>query len=243
MSKRLLSIAVLMASCCGQGTVQAQQSDAQPDASAEPRIGISNAVPGRSFQPVAVRSMTELRFRNLVRQEQDFSCGAAALATLLQNVYGRSISERAVIADMLRNTDPQRAREQGFSLLDMKQYVERIGLRGHGYTVDMASLRAVKIPVIALQDNGRSRHFVVIKKVIGDTVFIADPALGHRQMPLNEFAAGWNRIVFAVVGDGIRPDNALITSARPLAQLQRAGIVTQTLPQQRQYGLLGIDTF
>lgn len=238
MGNRLWSIAVL-AGLAWLPSLYAQQNGA----TAGSRLAIGNVVPGRTTQTVGVRSLRDLRFKDLVQQQQDFSCGAAALATLLQQVYGRPISEADVIADMLKNTDPQLAKSQGFSLLDMKSYVERIGLRGRGYVVDRTSLRAVKIPVIALQNNGGYKHFVIIKKVLDDTVFIADPALGHRQMPLDDFVNGWNNIVFAVVGDGLRPDNALVASAQPLAQFQRAGIVTQTLPQQRQFGLLGIDTF
>ncbi|NDP59344.1 MAG: C39 family peptidase [Oxalobacteraceae bacterium] len=239
MAKRLWSVAVVMlANWVAQAPLHAQQNI---DASSRQEIG--NVVPGLSTQRLAIRSLRDLRFKGLVQQQQDFSCGAAALATLLQQVYGRPISEADVIADMLRNTDPELAKSQGFSLLDMKSYVERIGLRGRGYVVDRTSLRAVKIPVIALQNNGGYKHFVIIKRVVGDTIFIADPALGHRQMALDDFVSGWNNIVFAVVGDGLRADNALIASAQSLAPLQRAGIVTQTLPQQRQFGLLGIDTF
>lgn len=237
--RRWFIAVVLLASCGWPPLLYAQQQSAP----AESLQIMGLVVPGRTTQTIAVRSLRDLRFQNLVQQQQDFSCGAAVLATLLQQVYGRSIGEADVIADMLKNTDPQMAVSRGFSLLDMKNYVERLGLRGHGYVVDRASLSAIKIPVIALQNNGGYKHFVIIKKVLGDTVFIADPALGHREMALSDFVNGWNSIVFAVVGDGLRADNALSASAHSLAQFQRAGIVTQALPQQRQFGLLGLDTF
>jgi predicted double-glycine peptidase len=240
MGRHLWSMAAaLLASCVWQPLLHAQQKNSP----AGPRQVMGHVVAGRTTQTIAVRSLRDLRFKDMVQQQQDFSCGAAVLATLLQQVYGRAISEADVIADMLENADPQVAKSQGFSLLDMKSYVERRGLRGHGYVVDRASLRAIKIPVIALQNNGGYKHFVIIKKVLGDTVFIADPALGHREMVLDDFLNGWNNIVFAVVGEGLQSDNALTVSAQPLAQLQRASIVTRALPQQHQFGLLGIDTF
>lgn len=206
---------------------------------------MGNIVPGLSSLPVRVKSMRDMRYANMVPQEKDFTCGAAALATILRYVYGRPVQESEIIEELLKTTSEAVARQRGFSLLDMKNYVERLGLRGRGYQVDRNSLRALKIPVIALQNTNGYAHFVVIKRVASDTetVYIADPVLGHRQMTLDEFAATWNGIVFAVVGNGLQEKNILRESAKPIALPQRAGVVTQTLPPQREFGLLGMDSF
>ena len=217
--------------------------NAQTTDPATPNIMIGNVVPGLTTTERKIRSMRELRYEGLTRQEQDFTCGAAALATVLQNVFGRKITEHEIIEDMLRNTDAKTVKERGFSLLDMKSYVERVGLRGRGYKIDQTSLLTLKIPVITLQITRGFPHFVVVKKVFSDTVFIADPSLGHRQVPLDEFLEGWNGIVFAVVGDGLQAENALIQSAKSMALDTRAGILTQALAPQREFGLLGMDAF
>lgn len=187
--------------------------------------------------------MRDLRYANMVRQQKDFTCGAAALATILQQMFGRATTEQDIIEDMLAHTDPDLVRRQGFSLLDMKHYLDRNGLRGRGYKIDAATLGTVKIPVIALQTTRGYAHFVVVKRIHEGIVYIADPALGHRQTSLEEFVAGWNGVVFAVLGDGRRVDNALVASSTSIGAPQRAAIVTRSLPPQQEFGLFGIDTF
>lgn len=212
-------------------------------ASGPTTVAVGNVVPGLPAVRKQITTWRDMRYQHMVRQEKDYTCGAAALATILQQVFGHAVSEREIIEDMLRNTDERLARERGFSMLDMKNYVERNGLRAHGYRVDADRLQTLKIPVIALQNARGYAHFVVIKRVHAGMVYIADPALGHRQMRLDEFAAGWNGIVLAVVGDGLRPHNALLESATSTAAPRRAEIVTRILPPQKEFGLLGLDTF
>lgn len=190
-----------------------------------------------------LRSLYALRFEHVVRQERDFTCGAAALSTILRHVFGRAVGEREILEDMLANTDPEAARRNGFSLLDIKQYLERNGLRGRGYQIDRHGLATLKIPVIALQNARGYPHFVVVRRVADGVVHLADPVLGQRQMPLDEFVAAWNGVVFAVLGAGLREDNVLAAPPPAPAAAQRAAIVTRALPPQQEFGLLGLDSF
>ena len=73
---------------------------------------------GLVFKPL--QSMRERRFANLVQQQTDFSCGAAAMATLLNEAYGWNFGEEQVIEGMLAGADPQLVQQMGFSMLDMK---------------------------------------------------------------------------------------------------------------------------
>ena len=47
-------------------------------------------------------SLKEARFRATVRQQYDFSCGSAALSTLLTHHYGLAVSEQEVFEEMFR---------------------------------------------------------------------------------------------------------------------------------------------
>lgn len=216
----------------------ARAADAEPAA-----IPIGHVVPGLPGVAVRMQSMRDLRFAHIVRQQQDFTCGAAALATILQQMFGRATSEQDIIDDMLAHTDPALARSRGFSMLDMKDYLERAGLRGRGYRIGADALQTIRIPVIALQTTRGYAHFVVVKRVHAGIVHIADPVLGHRQLPLDEFVAAWNGIVFAVLGDGRRQENALRASAVSRSAGRRADLVTRRLPPQQEFGLFAIDTF
>ncbi|MBN8412231.1 C39 family peptidase [Halomonas denitrificans] len=179
-------------------------------------IRLGGIVPGTVINK-DVQSIRERRYENLVEQRTDFSCGAASLATLLKYAYQMSdTTEHDVLAGMLEVADLELVQQQGFSLLDLKNYVETLGLRGRGYEVDGDTLDQVSIPVIVLLDLNGYRHFVVMKKASGDRVYIGDPALGNRVMTRDDFLAAWNNIIFAVVGDGFDRYTALLDPRQPL---------------------------
>lgn len=187
---------------------------------------LGNVVPGAGVLKKSFLSMREMRYRDLVPQETDFSCGAAALATVLKHAYGWQVTESQVIEAMMQVADQQVVREQGFSMLDMKRYVEAAGMRGRGYFVKAEALEKLQVPVIVLLDLRGYKHFVVHKKTAGERVYVGDPALGNRIMNKGEFIAGWNGIVFAVIGKGFDRSSALLNPAEPLTLRQRAELVT-----------------
>lgn len=69
-----------------------------------------------------LESFQERRFRTTVAQQHDFSCGSAALATLLTYSYGLPTTEKDVFDSMFGSGDKAVIGAEGFSLLDMKQY-------------------------------------------------------------------------------------------------------------------------
>lgn len=147
---------------------------------------------------VPVRSLTELRFHNVVRQQYDFSCGSAALATLLAYHYDEPTTEQAVFQAMFETGNREKIRRYGFSLLDMKTYLESKGYQAEGYRVTLDDIARVKAPGIALLNLQGYRHFVVVKGIRGNQVLIGDPAKGLSSVSRQEFEAGWNGILFAI---------------------------------------------
>jgi predicted double-glycine peptidase len=85
--------------------------------------------------PVTSLKVTTLRwkFRSTVPQKWDFSCGSAAVATLLTYHYNTPTSEESAIAVMYVRGDQAKIRREGFSLLDMKLYLEQHGFRADGF--------------------------------------------------------------------------------------------------------------
>ncbi|MCO2109246.1 peptidase C39 [Pseudomonas aeruginosa] len=110
---------------------------------------------------------------------------------------------------------------QGFSMLDMKRYVESMGMRARGYRIEAAQLEQLKIPAIVLMEIRGYKHFVVLQRTQGEYVYVGDPALGHKRYALTEFAKGWNGIVFAVIGQGYDRGNPLLTPPEPLTARNR----------------------
>ena len=159
-----------------------------------------------------VTSIREQRFENLVEQSTDFSCGAAALATLLNGCYDYDTTEVEVLQGMLETANVEKVAEKGFSLLDIKRYVATLGLRGRGYNIDNTfTLMRVRIPTIVLIDIKGYKHFVILKKITPEYAYIGDPALGNKIYTTDEFLEMWNNVIFAVLGQGFNRSSALLT--------------------------------
>jgi predicted double-glycine peptidase len=146
---------------------------------------------------VSVASMRALKFDTVVHQQYDFSCGSAALATLLRYHYGLPRSESDVFIGMWREGDRSRIRQVGFSLLDMKRYLAEQQLHADGYRVSLDAIAKRGLPGIALITIKGYRHFVVVKGI----GLLGDPSLGLRTVSRGTFQRMWNGIYFVLTSD------------------------------------------
>lgn len=146
-----------------------------------------------------VRSFQELKFNRTVRQALDFSCGAAALATLLTYHYDDPATEREVLEDMLAQGDRERILREGFSLADMQDYLGRRGYRAGGFQAPLETLARAGVPGIVLVNAKGFMHFVVVKGMSDHHVLVGDPALGARIMPRQEFERMWTGVMFVII--------------------------------------------
>jgi predicted double-glycine peptidase len=147
-----------------------------------------------------VKSYREVRMTHVIPQTEDFSCGAAALATLLRYHFGNQLTERQAILGMFKEGDKEQIRKVGFSMLEMKQLCEKLHYQANGYKIDLEKLKKITIPMITLIDTRSYKHFVVIRKVDDRYVYVSDPSFGNRRIPIDDFKASWNRVVFVVTG-------------------------------------------
>lgn len=143
-----------------------------------------------------VKSLLELRHDNVVIQEWDLSCGAAALATILKYQYGDPVSEKDIARALMSRREyienPELVRvRQGFSLLDLKRYLDSHGYRGIGYGkltfADLVKKAPILVPINFVGYN----HFVVFRGIMKDRVLLADPAWGNRTMLRDDFESAW----------------------------------------------------
>ncbi len=147
---------------------------------------------------VKTKSFQDLRFREVVHQKYDYSCGSAAVATLLQYHYNKPYTEVDILKAMYMQGDKEKIHREGFSLLDMKNYLASIGLKSAGYRESLDKLADVGIPAIALINKRGYMHFVVIKGVTADRVLVGDPASGTHTYARKDFEETWNNILFVV---------------------------------------------
>ena len=154
---------------------------------------------GSGRYALKVTSLKGARFRTTVRQQFDFSCGSAALATLLTHHYGHQVSEQAVFEAMYAKGDRQKIQREGFSLLDMKRYLSDQGYQADGFELPLDKLVESGLPAIVLIAEKNYHHFVVVKGMRHGRVLIGDPSTGARALSRETFESVWvNRLLFVV---------------------------------------------
>lgn len=133
---------------------------------------------------VPVQSWKEMRDAHVVKQNQDFSCGAASLATLLNEFYGLSLTEAQILRDM-NKTDMMANFE------DMVRVVNRYGFKAGGVALSYEQLAKLKVPVVVYLQHRGEDHFSVLKGISPDHVQLADPSWGNRIFSKAQFLAMW----------------------------------------------------
>lgn len=154
-------------------------------------------VGGGSFK-VPVKSFNEIKFGDVVRQQYDFSCGSAALASLLSHHYDMPLTEAAIFEEMFKFGDKVKIEEKGFSMLDMKNFLARRGINSDGYQLKISDVAKLEIPSIALVNYNGYNHFVVVKGGEGDKVLVGDPSIGLHIMNAELFDESSNGIFFFI---------------------------------------------
>lgn len=148
---------------------------------------------------IEVTSFQAQRFSTVMRQQYDFSCGSAALASLLTFHYDDPVSEADVFEGMFELADLEKVRREGFSMLDMKRYLEQRGYQADGFRMPLEGLRTkVRVPVIVLVNLEGYRHFVIIKGISESAVLVGDPARGLKEYSRSEFEQHWDGAAFLI---------------------------------------------
>jgi uncharacterized protein len=167
-----------------------------------------------------LRSMKDLRDANVIKQQLDYSCGSAALATLLRYNFDDRLSEQDVLVQLfsLLSSDEKKVSiKKGFSLLDLQRVAHARGYKAEGFRIEPKDLNKLLGPVIVYIEPHGYKHFAVLRGIRGDRVYVADPSRGNVRMPLYAFLSDWLQeggtgIIFVV-----EPDTGLPKQQTPLS--------------------------
>ena len=150
-------------------------------------------------------TLKELRDRYVVKQKEDYSCGAAALATLFLYYYEEDTSEREILkmleAQISEEEWPTKS-VQGFSLLDLKGVAKTKGFRAAGFELTIEQLAQLAAPVIVFIEPLGYKHFAVLRGIDRGRVYLADPSRGNLRMSVHRFMEEWSGIVFVLGKNG-----------------------------------------
>lgn len=153
-------------------------------------IGIGSGI---RIEP-PVKTMKDLRDEGLVKQRFDYSCGAAALATILRYGFGEKVTEKQILIqlfDLLSDEQKKVSRKEGFSLLDLQRVAQARGYKAQGFRLDAKYLPQLGGPVIVFIEPRGYKHFAVLRGVKGDRVYLADPSRGNIRQAVHSFLEGW----------------------------------------------------
>ncbi|GAM58350.1 bacteriocin resistance protein, putative [Vibrio ishigakensis] len=202
-------------------------------------------LPHRANYSVPVKSYKEMLFGDVYRQQYDFSCGSAALATLLEFHYDRPSKEQQIFDAMYANGDKELISQQGFSLLDMKHYLQSVGLNADGFKLSLEKMRKTGVPGITLVNFDGYMHFVVIRGINNNNVILGDPSRGTLVLPIEVFQEYYQGLVLLVRNEAtvgragfITDENFSIYQASPLetgVNRDSLGVYSITLPNAGDY--------
>jgi uncharacterized protein len=149
-------------------------------------------------------TLKELRDQNVVKQQLDYSCGAAALATLISGYYGENTSEKELLdllnARLVSMSDKEKSRKKlnGFSLLDLKLVAQQKGYKAAGFKLTIDQLKQLSAPVIVFVKPMGYHHFAVLRGISDDRVYLADPGRGNLRMSLARFEEEYGGVIFVL---------------------------------------------
>jgi uncharacterized protein len=149
-----------------------------------------------------VWSWKDIRDRNVVKQNRDYSCGAASLCTLLRYYWGDKVTEQKVLdqLDAMLKPDERRDRiKEGLSLTDLRRVSVKLGYVASIGTLSFDQLSKSKIPVLVPLTIGKFNHFVIFRGTDDYYTYLADPARGNVRTPIDEFVKQWQKNAILVV--------------------------------------------
>lgn len=177
-------------------------------------------------ESVKIKPAIENQFRGIVRQAYDYSCGSAALTTVLNGHAGLNLTEQQTMEGLLKYGEYNRIIERrSFSLLDMKRFVTALGFESGGYKGKFDDLINQAQPVIIPIHYAGFKHFVVFKAYKDGRVYVADPALGNISFDQERFKQIWdNNTLFLINVPKEQQNNLLALQEADLRHVDDATI-------------------
>lgn len=142
-----------------------------------------------------------------LRQQTPYSCGLAALGTLLSRLGGMKVSEQALQDQLSAALVADAARDQrGYSLATLRDLAVSRGFSAQGVRVGLSRLLSFEPPFLVRLRSAEGHHYAAVTGTApasdhasndvtrvssAGEISLADPQWGDIRMALAEFAALW----------------------------------------------------
>ena len=120
---------------------------------------------------IQVQSWKALRDQGIEKQDLDYSCGSAAVATILRSYYGVEVYERDILKEVEKLGNDGAA-----SFSDLQKAVKTFGFKATGISTDFDTLKTIKIPALLYLKYRDQDHFSVLRGISDSHVLLADPS-------------------------------------------------------------------
>jgi uncharacterized protein len=148
----------------------------------------------------------QIKLAHIVMQNRDYSCGAAALATILVYFWGDNVTEDQILISIEKILTPEEMKDRiknGLAISDIRQAAVDMGYLSSIGTMTFQKLTESKVPLIVGITHNKHNHFVVYRGVDCTWVYLADPIRGNIRVPFAEFVSEWQKNAVLVVA---KPD-------------------------------------
>jgi predicted double-glycine peptidase len=143
------------------------------------------------------QSWQERNQHHVVMQQQDYSCGAAALATMAKYYFRDNVTEKEVLTLALKGLTAKEREDReknGLSMDDLFNAAKEMGYQATVYDLGIKKIKELQAPIIVRTIKDDYKHFVVLRGVVEDRVWLADPIRGNVREPVQEFSKEWNGV-------------------------------------------------
>jgi len=164
-----------------------------------------------------VKTWCDFRDRNIAVQGSDYSCGSAALTTLMRYYFKDSVSEDKVLKQLWNQMSPEDRKDRkknGFTLLDLQKAAVGMGYQAVGLRPTFRELKELTDngPILIHVVSNGQKHFAILKGVREDRLYLADPTRGNIRLSLEDFSEEWatgTALVLGKQGFGTPTDHLL----------------------------------
>ncbi len=161
-----------------------------------------------------LKTWQAMKREGVVAQGLDYSCGSASIATILNYYFGDNWREGVIIYDMTARLTEDETKDrikEGFSMLDMKETLIRLGYQAMGVKLSLEQAKRLSGPVVILLRKDGINHFVVLRGIRYGEAYIADPSMGKYRLLLADLQRYWQgeALVIGRPGSGLPKQSEL----------------------------------
>lgn len=230
----LLLIMLLLQQACSLHSVTTNVDVSNPQIkSYSTNVRLTN---GTRLNLPAVETFKLISQKNIFMQQEDYSCGAASLATLMHYYFNEDTDESRMLAKV-KNTfteeEYKRIENDGLSFLELEKVSADMGYQSASVRLPVDALEKLNGPVIVYLQRADYQHFAVLKGIAGDRVYIADPSRGNIRVSRTHFLKEWDGRTFVLGKPDFSPSeqHALLVDARSNNALERTAIGSRLFQQ------------